>query len=70
MEEKLSALAAYRARKLRLPEGYHLRCNGEMLELHRHDGTKIAAFNACAPPSEVAKVARGDYYLTRPNEPR
>lgn len=64
MDTKLSALAAYRLGKLRLPSGYHIGCDAEELTLHRHDGSKVAAFTAHVPPSVVAKTAEEDYYNT------
>jgi hypothetical protein len=70
MEDKLSALVAYRKGKLNLPHGYRIECDAELLTLHRHDGSKIAAFTAHVPPAEVAKAARGDYYLSNSNQQR
>jgi hypothetical protein len=74
MDTKLSALAAYRLGKLRLPSGYHIGCDAEELTLHRHDGSKVAAFTTHVPPSVVAKTAEEDYYNTpgraTPNQQR
>ena len=63
MDDKLSTLAAYRRGKLHLPHGYRVECDAEMLTLHRHDGSKIAAFTARVPPSVVAKSAQVDYRI-------
>ncbi len=61
MDAKLSALAAYRAGKLRLPPGYHIGCDAEVLTLQRHDGSAVAAFGARVAPSVVARTAEDDY---------
>jgi hypothetical protein len=62
MDPKLSALAAYRAGKLRLPPGYHIGCDAEeVLTLHRQDDSTVAAFTAQTPPSVVARTAEEDY---------
>ncbi len=66
MDAKLSALAAYRAGKLRLPPGYHIGCEAEeVLTLYRHDGTMVAAFGARVAPSLVARTAEDDYRANR-----
>ena len=61
MNAKLSALTAYRAGKLRLPPGYHIGCDAEVLTLRRQDGSMAAAFGASVAPSVVAKTAEEDY---------
>jgi hypothetical protein len=65
MDRKLTALAAYRAGKLRLPPGYHIACDAEWLTLHRHDGSKVAALIAQVTPAVVAKAAEEDYRTHR-----
>ncbi len=61
MNAKLSALAAYRAGKLRLPPGYHIGCDAEVLTLHRQDGSTVAAFGARVAPPLVTRTADDDY---------
>ena len=61
MDAKLSALAAYQAGKLRLPPGYRLVCDAEVLTLHRQDGSTVAAFGARVSPAVVASSAEADY---------
>ncbi len=62
MDTKLSALAAYRSGKLRLPPGYHIGCEAEeVLTLRRHDGSTVAAFGARVAPAVVARTAEEDY---------
>jgi hypothetical protein len=59
---KLSALAAYRSGKLRLPRGYYIGFDAEeVLMLHRHDGSTVAVFARRAAPSVVARTAEEDY---------
>jgi hypothetical protein len=60
MDTKLSALAAYWLGKLRLPPGYRIRCDAEILTLHRHDDSTVATFTARVPPSVVARIAEED----------
>ena len=61
MDAKLSALAAYRSGKLRLPPGYRIGCDAEVLMLYRHDGSMVAAFGARVASSLVARTAEDDY---------
>lgn len=65
MDAKLSALAVYRAGNLRLPPGYHIGCDAEVLTLHRLDGSTVAAFGARVAPSLVARTAEDDYRAIR-----
>jgi hypothetical protein len=65
MDAKMSALAAYRAGKLRLPPSYHIGCDAEVLTLYRHDGSMVAAFGARVAPSLVARTAEDDYRANR-----
>ena len=60
MDTKLTALAAYRTGKLRLPPGYHIGCDDEVLTLYRYDGSVGAAFRARVAPAEVARIAEED----------
>jgi hypothetical protein len=59
---KLSALSAYRAGKLRLPPGYRIERDADLMTLHRADGSMVAAFAAGAAPSEVVRTAEDDYH--------
>ena len=61
---RLTALAAYRAGKLYLPPGYHIRLDAELFTLHRDDGSMVACFAVGAAPSEVAREAEVDYRAT------
>jgi hypothetical protein len=61
MNEKLTALAAYRAGTLRLPPGYHLEVDADSLTLQRDEGSTVAAFLPNASPAEVAQAAEEDY---------
>ena len=62
MDAKLTALAAYRSGKLRLPPSYHVGCDAEeVLTLRRHDGSVVAAFGTRVAPSEVARTAEEDF---------
>ena len=62
MDTKLSALAAYRSGKLRLPPGYHIGCEAEeVLTLHCEGGSRVATFGAGVAPSVVARTAEEDY---------
>ncbi len=62
MDTKLSALAAYRSGRLRLPPGYHIGCEAEeLLMLYRQDGSTVAAFGPHVAPSMVARAAEEDY---------
>ena len=59
---KWSAWEAYREGKLRLPPGYHLELEADLLELRRPDGSLVAAFSARgAAPAEVTRTAEEDY---------
>ena len=59
--KKLTALDAYRAGKLSLPPGYHIRLDAECFTLHRDDGSMVASFVAGAAPAEVVREAEEDY---------
>jgi hypothetical protein len=61
MNEKMTALAAYRAGKLSLPPGYHLEADADSLTLQRDDGSMVATFAPGAAPAEVARAAEEDY---------
>ena len=61
-QEESTALGAYRAGKLRLPPGYYLESDPDILALRREDGSLAAAFSAAgASPSEVGQAAEEDY---------
>jgi hypothetical protein len=59
--KKTTAGEAYLAGKLRLPPGYHVEFDADLLTLLREDGSTVAAFTAGARPAEVAKAAEEDY---------
>jgi hypothetical protein len=59
--KKTTAWEAYLAGKLRLPPGYHVELDADLLALLREDGSKVTAFVAGVTPSEVAKAAEEDY---------
>jgi hypothetical protein len=61
MNTKMTALAVYHMGKLRLPPGYHIACDAELLTLHRQDGSVVAAFGAHVAPSMVVIAAAQDY---------
>jgi hypothetical protein len=47
---------------LQLPPGYHVEVDADLMELHRPDGSLVAAFSVRGTtPSEVAKTAEEDY---------
>jgi hypothetical protein len=58
---RLTALAAYRAGKLSLPPGYHIRLDGEFFTLRRDDDSIVAPFAVGAAPAEVVREAEDDY---------
>jgi hypothetical protein len=59
--KKLTALAAYRAGKLALPPGYHIRLDAEFFTLRRDDDSIVAPFAVGAAPAEVVREAEDDY---------
>jgi hypothetical protein len=59
---KLTAWAAHRAGKLRLPPGYRLKLDADMIQLYRLNGALVATFSARgAAPAEVLRTAEEDY---------
>ena len=58
---RLTALAAYRAGKLSLPPGYHIRLDAEFFTLRRDDDSIVAPFAVGAAPAEVVREAKDDY---------
>jgi hypothetical protein len=69
MDTKMTALAAYRRGKLRLPLGYYLQTDADLLTLHRADGSIVAAFAAGTASSEVGRAAEEDYREDRQRGP-
>jgi hypothetical protein len=62
MSRKTTAWSAYRAGKLRLPPGYELERDADVLHLLRHDGSTVAVFSVRGvDPAEVEKTAEEDY---------
>ena len=58
---KLTARAALLAGKLRLPPGYRVEMDAELMELRRSDGSLVAAFSARgAVPAAVIETAEED----------
>ena len=60
MTTKMTALSAYQRGKLKLPPGYRIERDADLLTLHRADGSLVGAFVASAAPSEVARTAEDD----------
>jgi hypothetical protein len=59
---KLTTWAAHRAGKLRLPPGYRLKLDADMIQLYRLNGALVATFSARgAAPAEVLRTAEEDY---------
>jgi hypothetical protein len=59
---KLSAWAAHRAGNLRLPPGYRLERDADLLELPKTDGSLVAAFSVRgASPAAVVREAEEDH---------
>ena len=59
---KMTAWAAHRAGKLRLPPGYGLERDADLLELRRADGSLVAAFSARGvAPAEVVRESEEDH---------
>jgi hypothetical protein len=59
---KLTALTTYLAGQFRLPPGYRLGWDAELLELRRPDGSLVAVFNVWGvAPAAVARAAEEDY---------
>jgi hypothetical protein len=55
-KKKLTAWDAHQAGKLRLPPGYRVELEADLIKLYRPDGSLVAAFSARgAAPSEVVK---------------
>ncbi len=66
MEEKkgmrMTAWVAHRGGKFRLPPGYDLERDADLLELRRTDGSLVAAFSARgASPAAVVREAEEDH---------
>jgi hypothetical protein len=61
-KKKVTTWNAHRAGKLRLPPGYCVELDADLIKLHRFDGALVAAFSARgAAPSEVVRAAEEDY---------
>ena len=59
---KLTAWEAHLADKLKLPPGYHVELDADLMELHRPDGSLVAVFSARgATPAEVVRTAEDDW---------
>jgi hypothetical protein len=65
MNEKMTALAAYRAGKLSLPPGYHLEVDADSLKLQRDDGSTVATFLPNASPAVVVQAAEEELINVR-----
>jgi hypothetical protein len=65
MNEKMTALAAYRAGKLSLPPGYHLEVDADSLKLQRDGGSTVAAFLPNASPAVVVQAAEEELINVR-----
>ena len=61
MTTKMTALSAYQRGKLKLPPGYRIERDADLVTLHRADGSLVGAFVVGAAPSEVARTAEDDY---------
>ena len=61
MTTKMTALSPYQRGKLKLPPGYRIERDADLVTLHRADGSLVGAFVAGAAPSEVARTAEDDY---------
>jgi hypothetical protein len=61
MTTKMTALSAYQRGKLKLPPGYRVERDADVVTLHRADGTLVGAFVAGAAPSAVVRAAEDDY---------
>jgi hypothetical protein len=59
--KKLTALGAYRAGKLYLPPGYHLRLDAEFFTLRRDDDSIVTPSAVGATPAAVVREAEDDY---------
>jgi hypothetical protein len=58
---KLTALEALLVGKLNLPPSYYVELDADLLELHRPDGSLVAAFSARGTaPAEVVSTAQED----------
>jgi hypothetical protein len=58
---KLTARAAFLTGKVRLPSGYRVEMDADLLELRRADGSLVAAFSARgAVPAAVLRTAEED----------
>ncbi len=61
MTTKMTALCADQRGKLRLPPGYHVERDADMVTLHRADGSLVGAFVAGAAPAAVVRSAEDDH---------
>ena len=61
MTTKINASSAYRSGKLRLPPGYRIERDADIITLHRADGSIVGAFLAGSAPSAVVRAAEDDY---------
>ena len=58
----MTAWVAHRRGKFRLPPGYRLERDADLLELRRTDGSLVAAFSARgASPAAVVREAEEDH---------
>jgi hypothetical protein len=58
---RLTALEALLVGKLNLPPGYYVELDADLLELHRPDGSLVAAFSARGTTlAEVVSTAEED----------
>ena len=60
MPTKMTALSAYQRGKLKLPPGYRVERDADVVTLHRADGSLVGAFVASAAPAEVVRTAEDD----------
>ena len=61
MTTKMTALFAYQRGKLKLPPGYRIERDADLVELHRADGSLVGAFVAGVAPSAVVRTTENDY---------
>ncbi len=61
MTTKMTALSAYQRGKLKLPPGYRIGRDADVVTLHRADGFLVGAFVVGAAPSAVVRTAEEDY---------
>ena len=61
MTTKMTASFAYQRGKLKLPPGYRIERDADLVALYRADGSLVGAFAAGAAPSAVVRTAEDDY---------